>query len=82
LPERLYLKSSWNSILRGLPLTMGCPRLNSIIYINPNAKAEAAALEQEERAEKDRAARCTAFPSCSRTNIDVAKCRPRMDRRS
>ena len=39
------------------------PRLNSIIYINPNAKAEAAALDKE-RADKDRAGRCTVFPFC------------------
>ena len=39
------------------------PRLNSIIYINPNATAEAAALDKE-RAEKGPRGPLTAFPFC------------------
>ena len=42
------------------------PRLNSVIELNPDAYEAADALDQERR-DKACAARCTAFPSCSRT---------------
>src|SRR5258707_1470554 len=47
------------------------PRLNSIIYINPNAKAEAAALDKE-RADKGARGRLQVIPSLLQDNIDVA----------
>src|SRR3954471_18093978 len=47
------------------------PRLNSIIYINPNAKAEAAALDKE-RAEKGRRGPLHGIPVLLKDNIDVA----------
>ena len=47
------------------------PRLNSIIYINPNAKAEAAALDKE-RAEKGPRGPLHGIPVLLKDNIDVA----------
>ena len=47
------------------------PRLNSIIYINPNAKAEAAALDQE-RADKGPRGPLHGVPVLLKDNIDVA----------
>src|SRR5262247_455694 len=47
------------------------PRLNSIIYINPNAKAEAAALDRE-RAEKGPRGPLHGIPVLLKDNIDVA----------
>src|SRR5258707_2366649 len=54
------------------------PRLNSIIYINPNAKVEAAVLDKE-RAEKGPRGPLHGIPVLLKDNIDVATCRPRMD---
>jgi Asp-tRNA(Asn)/Glu-tRNA(Gln) amidotransferase A subunit family amidase len=47
------------------------PRLNSIIYINPNAKVEAAALDKE-RAEKGPRGPLHGIPVLLKDNIDVA----------
>jgi amidase len=47
------------------------PRLNSIIYINPNAKAEAAALDKE-RADKGPRGPLHGIPVLLKDNIDVA----------
>jgi amidase len=47
------------------------PRLNSIIYINPNAKAEAAALDKE-RADKGPRGPLHGVPVLLKDNIDVA----------
>ena len=47
------------------------PRLNSIIYINPNAKAEAAALDKE-RADKGTRGPLHGIPVLLKDNIDVA----------
>ena len=47
------------------------PRLNSIIYINPNAKVEAAALDRE-RAEKGPRGSLHGIPVLLKDNIDVA----------
>ena len=47
------------------------PRLNSIITINPNAKAEAAALDKE-RAEKGPRSPLHGIPVLLKDNIDVA----------
>src|SRR5438105_1561626 len=47
------------------------PRLNSIIYINPNGKAEAAALDKE-RADKGRRGPLHGIPVLLKDNIDVA----------
>jgi amidase len=47
------------------------PRLNSIIYINPNAKAEAAALDKE-RADKGPRGPLHGIPILLKDNIDVA----------
>src|SRR5215831_780368 len=47
------------------------PRLNSIIYINPNAKAEAAALDRERR-DKGRRGPLHGIPVLLKDNIDVA----------
>jgi amidase len=47
------------------------PRLNSIIYINPNAKAEAAALDKE-RADKGPRGALHGIPVLLKDNIDVA----------
>jgi amidase len=47
------------------------PRLNSIIYINPNAKVEAAALDKE-RAEKGPRSPLHGIPVLLKDNIDVA----------
>src|SRR5215475_13755608 len=47
------------------------PRLNSIIYINPKAKAEAAALD-EERADKGPRGPLHGVPVLLKDNIDVA----------
>jgi amidase len=47
------------------------PRLNSIIYINPNAKAEAAALDRE-RADKGPRGPLHGVPVLLKDNIDVA----------
>src|SRR5262245_21081119 len=47
------------------------PRLNSIIYINANAKAEAAALDRE-RAEKGPRGPLHGIPVLLKDNIDVA----------
>ena len=47
------------------------PRLNSIIYINPNAKAEAAALDKE-RAEKGPRGPLHGIPVLLKDNVDVA----------
>src|SRR5438094_5503986 len=47
------------------------PRLNSIIYINPNAKAEAAALDRE-RADKGPRGPLHGIPVLLKDNIDVA----------
>jgi amidase len=47
------------------------PRLNSIIYINPNAMAEAAALDKE-RAEKGPRGPLHGIPVLLKDNIDVA----------
>src|SRR5258705_6396872 len=47
------------------------PRLNSIITINPNAKAEAAALDKE-RAEKGPRGPLHGIPVLLKDNIDVA----------
>src|SRR5215831_20804588 len=46
------------------------PRLNSIIYINPNAKAEAAALDKE-RADKGSRGPLHGIPVLLKDNIDV-----------
>src|SRR6516225_11541460 len=48
------------------------PGLNSIMYINPNAKAEAAALDKE-RAEKGSRSPLHGIPVLLKDNIDVAK---------
>jgi amidase len=47
------------------------PRLNSIIYINPNAKAQAAALDKE-RADKGPRGPLHGIPILLKDNIDVA----------
>jgi amidase len=47
------------------------PRVNSIIYINPNAKAEAAALDKE-RADKGSRGPLHGIPVLLKDNIDVA----------
>jgi amidase len=47
------------------------PRLNSIIYINPNAKAEAAALDKE-RADRGPRGPLHGIPVLLKDNIDVA----------
>src|SRR5262249_49483632 len=47
------------------------PRLNSIIYINPNAEAEAAALDKE-RADKGPRGPLHGIPVLLKDNIDVA----------
>ena len=47
------------------------PRLNSIIYINPHAKAEAAALDKE-RADKGPRGPLHGIPVLLKDNIDVA----------
>src|SRR5499433_4583028 len=47
------------------------PRLNSIIYINPNAKAEAAALDKERR-DKGPRGPLHGIPVLLKDNIDVA----------
>jgi amidase len=47
------------------------PRLNSIIYINPNARTEAAALDKE-RADKGPRAPLHGIPVLLKDNIDVA----------
>src|SRR5258707_15604402 len=47
------------------------PRLNSIIYINPNAKAEGAALDKE-RADKGARGPLHGIPVLLKDNIDVA----------
>src|SRR5215510_1966893 len=47
------------------------PRLNSIIYVNPNAKAEAAALDKE-RAEKGPRGPLHGIPVLLKDNVDVA----------
>jgi Asp-tRNA(Asn)/Glu-tRNA(Gln) amidotransferase A subunit family amidase len=47
------------------------PRLNSIIYINPNAKAEAAELDKE-RADKGPRGPLHGIPVLLKDNIDVA----------
>src|SRR5215468_1719129 len=47
------------------------PRLNSIIYVNPNAKAEAAALDKE-RADKGPRGPLHGVPVLLKDNIDVA----------
>src|SRR5258708_5001988 len=47
------------------------PRLNSIIYINPNAKAEAAALDKE-RADKGPRGPLHGIPVLLKDNVDVA----------
>src|SRR6516165_8097115 len=47
------------------------PRLNSIIYINPNAKAEAAALDRE-RADRGPRGPLHGVPVLLKDNIDVA----------
>jgi hypothetical protein len=47
------------------------PRLNSIIYINPKAKAEAAALDKE-RADKGPRGPLHGIPVLLKDNIDVA----------
>src|SRR5215471_16645426 len=49
----------------------GGPRLNSIMYINPNAKAEAAALDQERR-DKGTRGPLHGIPVLLKDNIDVA----------
>jgi amidase len=46
------------------------PRLNSIMYINPNAKAEAAALDKE-RADKGPRGPLHGIPVLLKDNIDV-----------
>src|SRR6516225_10999698 len=48
------------------------PRLNSIMYINPNAKAEAVALDKE-RADKGSRSPLHGIPVLLKDNIDVAK---------
>jgi amidase len=57
------------------------PRLNSIISINPNAKAEAAALDKE-RAEKGPRGPLHGIPILLKDNVDVPTCRPRTVPRS
>src|SRR5580700_7422524 len=47
------------------------PRLNSIMYVNPNAKAEAAALDKE-RADKGPRGPLHGIPILLKDNIDVA----------
>src|SRR5262245_10056873 len=47
------------------------PRLNSIIYINPNAKAEAAVLDRERR-DKGPRGPLHGIPVLLKDNIDVA----------
>jgi amidase len=54
------------------------PRLNSIMYINPTAKAEAAALDKE-RADKGPRGPLTAFPFCSRITSMSPTCLRPMD---
>jgi amidase len=57
------------------------PRLNSIISINPNAKAEAAALDKE-RADKAPRGPLHGIPVLLRIILMSPACRPRMGLRS
>jgi hypothetical protein len=57
------------------------PRLNSIIYINPNARSRKLPPSIRNVLIRARAARCTAFPFCSRIILMSLTCRRQMDLR-